>query len=89
MKYLISLFFLIYAGVVNIQAQNINVPFDASGMFSERGYYKSNSISFDNVYIPEDGNSPELKKRTIFYFLFPKPFYGMDPNDHTKEVIFK
>lgn len=47
MKYLISLLFLIYAGVVNTQAQNINVPFDASGMFNERGYYNSNSVSFD------------------------------------------
>ena len=33
----------------------------------------SEEISRENVYIPEDGNSPELKKRTILDFLFDSP----------------
>jgi hypothetical protein len=50
---------------------------------------KSAEISSDNVYIPEDGNSPELEKKSVLDFLYPKPFYGMDPQDHSKEINFK
>lgn len=50
---------------------------------------ESEEISRDKLYIPEDENSPELEKRTIFDFLFPKPFYGMEPQNHSKEIIFK
>ncbi len=49
---------------------------------------KSEEISEENVYIPKNQYSPELEKRSIYDFLNPKPFYGMDPKDHSKEIFF-
>jgi len=49
----------------------------------------SEEISDENVYIPENEGSPELSKRSVSDFLFTRPFYGMDPKNHSKEVEFK